>query len=131
MPKHYSLAAWQEARSVVIGLFGLGRESSEVRNSVFYGQAIRAGLSVQLNLAEGWAFGPSPTLTRHLRIAYGSAVEVSDLIALMIDLRMIAAAEGEALREHSDRCLALLVGLLKQHRPVARTGSRLSVSGKR
>ena len=46
----------------------------------------RSSLSVQLNIAEGYAFfSDSATWRKHLRIAYGSAVETDDLLDLMGD----------------------------------------------
>ena len=65
------------------------------------------------------AVGPSPTCTRHLAIAHGSAVETADLIALMIDAQIVPPELGARLRLHSERSLALLVGLMKQRRPRA------------
>ena len=43
-------------------------------------QLQRASLSVQLNIAEGFAYGDSATYTRFLGIAYGSAVEALELL---------------------------------------------------
>ncbi|HTO74100.1 MAG TPA: four helix bundle protein [Gemmatimonadales bacterium] len=120
MPKHYSLAAWQEARAVVLLLLEVNKSDWQARASAIFSQANRAALSVQLNIAEGWAFGPSPSCVRHLRIAYGSATETSDLIALLIDSGIVNGDSGARLRLHNDRSLRLLTGLLKQHRNTVR-----------
>jgi len=46
--------------------------------SALFAQLQRASLSVELNIAEGYSFGPSRTYTRHFGVAYGSAVEGGD-----------------------------------------------------
>ena len=117
MAKHHSPGAWQESREVVIAVLEAGKKHWKPWASAVFDQIQRASLSAQLNIAEGWAFGLSPTCTRHLAIAYGSAVETADLIALMIDAQIVPAELGERLRLHSERSQALLVGLMKQRRP--------------
>jgi four helix bundle protein len=82
-----------------------------------FGQVQRASLSVQLNIAEGWSFGPSPTCTRHLSIAFGSAVETIELIEHLMVEEIVSKPAGEELLRRATRCRSLLVGLLKQRRP--------------
>jgi four helix bundle protein len=54
-----------------------------------FAQLQRASLSVQLNIAEGYAFGDSPSFTRHLAIAYGSAVETGELLEVALEAHVI------------------------------------------
>ena len=77
--------AWQEARAVVLGTIDLARTSWKPYASAVFSQLQRASLSVQLNIAEGYAFGESPSFTRHLAIAYGSAVETGELLEIALD----------------------------------------------
>ena len=72
---HTSLRAWQEAHAISVAVIRLARSSWKPYASALFNQLQRASLSVQLNIAEGYPFGDSPTFTRHLGIAYGSAVE--------------------------------------------------------
>ena len=81
-------------------------------------QLQRASLSVQLNIAEGSTFGPSPTYRRHLGIAYGSAIETSELIGVIVDEQLIPAEAAVELLDHSEKSRILLLGLLKRHRPM-------------
>ena len=74
---HRSLYAWQEARAVALGAIDLARVSWKPYASALFSQLQRASLSVQLNIAEGYAYGNSPSFTHHLAIAYGSAVETA------------------------------------------------------
>jgi four helix bundle protein len=77
---HRSLHAWQETQAVVLGTIELARHSWKPFASALFSQVQRASLSVQLTIAEGYSFGESPTYVRHLRIAYGSAVETGELL---------------------------------------------------
>jgi four helix bundle protein len=79
---HKSLKAWQEASLVARGVIDLSRVHWKPYGAPVIGQLQRASLSVQLNIAEGFAYGDSPTYTRFLGIAYGSAVETIELLEL-------------------------------------------------
>jgi len=83
MKTHRSLDAWQESRSVVLLAIAAARQHWKPWAAALFGQLLRASLSVQLNIAEGASFGRSPTYTRHLGIAYGSAVEVGEILEVM------------------------------------------------
>ncbi|HTO72194.1 MAG TPA: four helix bundle protein [Gemmatimonadales bacterium] len=119
MADHRTLKAWTEARLVVQGVLRASQDHWRPWAGAVFGQLQRASLSVQLNIAEGWSFSASPTCTRHLGIAYGSAIEAADLIELMIDSELLPKELGEDLRRHSVQCQRLLVGLLKRRRPLS------------
>src|SRR3954449_2552332 len=97
MRDHRSLHAWQEARAVVLGTIELSRSSWKPYASALFSQLQRASLSVQLNIAEGYSFGDSPTYTRHLRIAYGSAVETGDLLKIALETDVVRPDVGRQL----------------------------------
>jgi len=67
---------------------------------------------VQLNIAEGYAYGESPSFTRHLAIAYGSAVETGELLEIAVDASIIGAEFGTRLLNRNRRSLRLLLGML-------------------
>jgi four helix bundle protein len=91
------LQAWQEARTVVLGALTLVREAWKPYASALFSQLQRASLSVQLNIAEGYAYANSPSFSRHLAIAYGSAVETGELLEIAIDAGIIAErSEGNS-----------------------------------
>ena len=63
----------------------------EALRSGIVSQLQRASLSVQLKIAEEYAFGEPPTYLRHFRIAYGSAVETGELLETALKADMIPA----------------------------------------
>jgi four helix bundle protein len=118
MRDHTRLEAWQEARRVALAVTVAARDHWMPWKAPLVSQLQRAALSVQLNIAEGATFSRSPTYTRHLGIAYGSAVETCELLDLLTELDALPADSLEDLRRRAERTKALLLGLLKRHRPM-------------
>jgi four helix bundle protein len=116
MRDHTSLHAWQEAHATALGVIRLCRSFWKPYASALFSQLQRASLSVQLNIAEGYSFGESPTFTRHLGIAYGSAVETGELLRLSVDAEIVGAEIINPLLERSQRAERLLLGMLKHRR---------------
>jgi len=116
MRDHTSLKAWQEAHAVALSVIELARTAWKPYASALFFQLQRASLSVQLNISEGYTFGDSPTFTRHLGVAYGSAVETGELVRLLGDAGIIAPSALTELRERNARCQRLILGLLKRRR---------------
>lgn len=73
-------------------------------------------LSVQLNIAEGYAFGDSPSFTRHLGIAYGSSVETGELLEIALDAKIIVHEVGNHLLSRNRRSQRLLLGMLRRRK---------------
>ena len=90
---HTSLLAWQEAHATSLAVIRLCQTAWKPYASALFGQLQRASLSVQLNISEGYTFGRSPTFTRHLGIAYGSAVGTGEILSLLTEVGIIDAAE--------------------------------------
>ena len=126
MRDHKSLHAWQEARGVVLGVIDLARTAWKPYAAALFSQLQRASLSVQLNIAEGYAYGSSRSCTRHLNIAYGSAVETGELLEIALDANIIAPETLNYLLQRNRRSQRLLLGMLRRlgNRPAHR--SRLS-----
>jgi four helix bundle protein len=103
---HRSLEAWQEARAVVLGSLELTRNSWKPYAAALFSQLQRASLSVQLNIAEGYA----------LAIAYGSAVETGELLEIALDADVASATVVKRLLSSNQRSQRLLLGLLKWRR---------------
>jgi len=96
MGTHRNLFAWRRARQLTVEVFQYaGRHWSPAWSAIF-DQLRRATLSIQLNIAEGFASGPGARCRYHLRVAYASAVETTELIEL---LQTLGAADAEALRQ--------------------------------
>jgi len=112
MRNHKSLLAWQEANAVAITVL---RATRGVRHPCI-DQLQRAALSVQLNIAEGYALKSARRFRNHLDVAYGSAVETAELLELTESLNLVPAHRLNVARQRCGRCQALLLGLIKKLR---------------
>jgi len=124
MRDHRSLHAWQEAREVVLGVISLACINWKPYAGAVFSQLQRASLSVQLNIAEGYAFGKSPTFRRHLAIAYGSAIETGELLQVALDSKVIPIDQGKYLLSRTQRSQRLLLGMLRKMTPPEQTAHR-------
>jgi four helix bundle protein len=113
---HKSLKVWQEARLVTLGVLELCRGSWQPWGAAVFSQLQRASLSVQLNIAEGYSFGDSPSFTRHLGIAYGSAVETCELLELITAADLAQGDLPGRLLRHVSNTQRLLIGMLRTRR---------------
>jgi four helix bundle protein len=92
MRDHTSLKAWQEAHAVALAVIELARTAWRPYASALFFQLQKASTSAQLNISEGYTFGKSPTFTRHLGVAYGSAVETGELLSLLAEASALSSA---------------------------------------
>jgi four helix bundle protein len=116
MRDHRSLIAWQEARTTALESIRLCRDHWVPYGAAIFAQLQRASLSVQLNIAEGYAFTRSATLVRHFFIAYGSAVETGELLQILIDSEIVPRHCCEEVVSRNARSQRLLLGLLHKIR---------------
>ena len=75
-------------------------------------------------LAEGYTFGDTPSFTRHLGIAYGSAVETGELLELALDAGILSTESATVTLNGVRNTQQLLVGLLKKRRKFERSEAR-------
>ena len=113
---HTSLRAWQEARQVALEVIKLARSSWKPYAAALFNQLQRASLSIQLNIAEGYTYGDSPTFTRHLGIAYGSAVETGELLQLASDAGLADEVILKTLLDQAHETERILLGMLRKRR---------------
>ena len=126
MRDHRSLHAWQEARGVVLGVIDLARTAWKPYAAALFSQLQRASLSVQLNIAEGYANGASRTFTRRMCIAYGSAVETGELLEAALDAKIVEPGIVSYLLQRNRRSQRLLLGMMRRARSEPAYRSRLS-----
>jgi four helix bundle protein len=112
MLDHKSLLAWQEASAVVQVVM---RETAS-RKHPCVDQLQRAALSVQLNIAEGYALRSSKRFRNHLDIAYASAVETADLLDLCGQMELLAPQLASLTLSRCHRCQQLIRGLVNRLR---------------
>jgi four helix bundle protein len=111
---HTSLIAWQRARAVTRAALTAGRYYWKPWAGAVFWQLQRASLCVQLNIAEGYARRSRRAFLHHLNIAYGSAVETSELLQLCRDEEMPPPdMVGATLRDCCE-CQRVLLGLIRR-----------------
>jgi four helix bundle protein len=120
MRDHTSLRVWQGAHAVSVEVIRLCKSSWKPHAAALFGQLQRSSLSVQLNIAEGYTFGDSPTFTRHLGIAYGSVVETKELLRLAGETAVIEEESLKPLLQQTQETQHMLLGLLKSRRKFRR-----------
>ena len=82
---HRSLKAWIEAKEVSKSAYRAARHHWTPDAAAMFAQLQRSALSIQLNIAEGFALADLGRFGNHLAVAYGSAVETGDLLELMLE----------------------------------------------
>ena len=122
MRNHKSLIAWQEAKAVTKGVLQLSQTSWKPQYAAIFGQLQRASVSVQINIAEGYGFGPSNRMRNHLRIAYASAIETEDLLEPLAEEGITEKGLTAELQTSCDRSQKLLTGLLRRYGWIDYTG---------
>jgi len=116
MRDHRSLDAWKQARKVSLAAMDASRDYWKPYAAALFGQLQRAALSVQLNIAEGYALGTKKHFVNHLRIAYGSAVETGDLLDIASEKLVLPEELASEMIGNNVRCQQLLLGLIKRYR---------------
>src|SRR5690242_15278720 len=116
MRDHKSILAWQEANKVVDAVLEGSRTCWKPFAGAVFAQLQRASLSVQLNIAEGYALRSRNRFRNHLEMAYGSAVETGELLDLVIRNRLFPEALSQPARESCTYSQRLLLGLIKRYR---------------
>ena len=107
-----SLVAWQVANEVARAVLRLCRARWRPHAGALFHQLQRASLSVQLNVAEGYALYRPAGFRYHIRIAYGSAIETTELLELAEVEEVVPLVEIRGLIESAHRSERLLLGLL-------------------
>jgi four helix bundle protein len=119
MRDHRSLKAWQEARRLAKFGIRLARDHWRPYASGAFSQLQRASLSVQLNIAEGYARKSPAQIRQGLTIAYGSAVEAGEILELLMEEGAISPETGREALAAACLCQRLLLGLLRHYRQPA------------
>jgi four helix bundle protein len=116
MRNHKSLLAWQRANAVVKAIIHLSRVHYQPWADALFRQIQRSSLSVQLNIAEGYAHASPRQFRRYLTSAYASAVETAELLTLLTELEVIPGIEATSSLGLCAESQALTLGLLRRSR---------------
>jgi four helix bundle protein len=119
MRDHKSLLAWQHAHEVVVAVTKARIRHWSPTTSDIFSQLHRSALSVQLNIAEGYAFGPSRRFKYHLEMAYGSTIETIDILELVLELDLFPKSVAAPALTHAVDCRGLILGLVRRYRMVS------------
>jgi len=111
MRNHESLIAWQRARAFVLDVYRVTGTCWKPQYAAVIDQLRRSALSLQLNIAEGYALRTDGLFRKHLTIAYGSGVEAVDALGMLIALVHPKNPELEGLSAAGGRCCALVLAL--------------------
>jgi four helix bundle protein len=111
---HKTLIAWQRAHRVVIDVMNACEKHWRPSAAASFGQLQRSALSVQLNIPEGYGLKSAGLLRRHLLIAYGSAVETTDLLELLRERSLVPSEDILPTIAAEKEAQALIMGLIRK-----------------
>ena len=110
------MAAWQAARQAVKLIYQSTKSFPKEELFGITSQIRRAGISICCNLAEGSAMIGARYQSRYYSIAYGSAVEVVNLLILCNDLAYLPDNSYEILRTEIEK-LTYQINKLNSKKP--------------
>ena len=97
------MAVWQMARQVVKQIYSKTKSFPKEELFGITGQIRRAGVSICCNLAEGSARIGNQDQDRFYKIAFGSAVEVVNLLIICKDLEYISDDDYNLVRTEMEK----------------------------
>ena len=113
MLPYTKLRVWQQAHRTSLDCLALARDHWQPRARPVFDQLLRASLSVQLNLAEGYAVASKGRKLHLWTTAYGSAIETVNCLELLAESGMVPPDKGAALLRQSRGCAIGILMLLK------------------
>ena len=106
------LTCYQEARSLSLAL-DEWIEKVENPSQVYIDQLLRASLSIQLNIAEGFNRYTHADFHRFLGMAKGSVAEVQALLNTALDRHWLDAGTYADLRARTERLTKMLIRFMQ------------------
>ena len=114
------LIVWQKAMDVSLDIYSMSGNLPRRENYNIVSQLDRATVSITNNLAEGSARVSRREQARFTEIAYGSLVEVTNLLTWCLRLKYIDQSMHDDLRVRLDEVAKMLNGLHKRQKIQAR-----------
>jgi four helix bundle protein len=106
------LLVWQRAHESTLMIYKAGEKFPKHEIFGLTSQIRRAAVSVEANIAEGYALGTAPNYLRHLNISVGSLAETESHIEIAHDLEYLSDSTYEKLTEKT-REVGYLLSRLK------------------
>jgi four helix bundle protein len=106
------LIVWQRAHELTLMIYKASEKFPKHEMFGLTSQTRRSAVSVEANIAEGYALGTTPNYLRHLNISVGSLAETESHIEIAHDLGYLADSAYEKLTEKA-REVGYLLSRLK------------------
>ncbi len=110
------LRIWQEARQLVVHLYGDFKDGPGVRDFGFKDQIQRAGISIMNNIAEGFERETDTDFAKFLDYAKGSCGEVRSMYYVAEDEDYMASTTANERRELTKKISRGIAALTKHLR---------------
>lgn len=107
------IQAWQKARKLNQGIYGVTNSGSFRHDFALKDQMRRAGISIMLNIAEGFARRTHQEFARFLFIAHGSVAEVQSALYIAKDQGYLSEQDFDTLYRDADEVSRLISGFIK------------------
>lgn len=106
------LIVWQRAHELTLMIYKMSEKFPKHELFGLTSQIRRSAVSVEANIAEGYALGTGPNYLRHLNISIGSLAETESHIEIAHDLNYLSDADYVKLTEKA-REVGYLLSRLK------------------
>ena len=110
------LEVWQSSMDLALLAYEVAKRLPGEERYVLSSQIRRAGVSIPSNIAEGHSCGEDGRYLHHVRIALGSAGELSTELELVARLKFVSAVDLAASQRQLARTRQMLFGLVRSLR---------------
>ena len=107
------LEVWQAAMDLTVLIYEQAARLPTDERYILSSQIRRAGVSIPSNIAEGHSCGEEGRYIHHVRVALGSAGELSTELELIVRLKFASAADLAVAQQQLARIRQMLHGLLR------------------
>ncbi|MBM3124083.1 MAG: four helix bundle protein [Chloroflexi bacterium] len=107
------LIVWQRAHELTLMIYKTSEKFPKHEVFGLTSQMRRAVVSVEANIAEGYALGTAPNYLRHLNISVGSLAETESHVEIAHDLQYLTDTNYEKLTDKA-REIGYLLSRLKE-----------------
>jgi len=107
------IVAWQKARTLVAEIYAVSGKGGLARDFGLRDQIRRAGVSVMLNIAEGFARRTNKEFAQYLFIAHGSVAELQAALYVALDQDYISQEVFNDLYHKANEVSKVISGFIK------------------
>ncbi len=107
------IESWKRARVLVAELYQITGSGSFSRDFALRDQIRLAGISIMLNIAEGFGRRTDKEFGQHLFVASGSIAEIQSALYIALDQKYIQEEDFRELYDQCSETARLVSGLIK------------------